>query len=135
MNEFIRTIDNSEFEAGIPRRLLLGQAAVGTLCKVRLQDMVVKPPTLPAVRHLEATISILEKTELSTGSVALKYMFEASRETKEPIIYTDTFGPDSLATSRSYGINLLTYLSDESDPRWDDSMQELVDIESDAFVH
>jgi len=135
MNEFIRTIDNREFEAGIPRRLLLGQVAVGTLCKVRLQDMVVKPPTLPAVRHIEATISIIEKTELSTGSIALKYMFEASRETEDPIIYTDTFGPDSLATDRSYGMNLLTYLSDETDPRWDDSLQALTDIESELLVH
>lgn len=133
MNEFIRTIDRQEFEEGIERRLLVGQVAVGSLCKIRLQDMV-ETVAPPRVRYIEATISVLEKYEQASGSTILRYMFEASRDTADPIIYTDTFNHESIAHNHSYGLNLMTYLSDENDPRWDDSLQALVDTEMDVLV-
>ena len=130
-SEFVRFISPEAFESGLSRRLLIGEVAVGQICKIRIEDMDPTKFTQP-IKHVEATISILDKISTEQGSTLLRYKFEASDVTMKD---QDTFNADSIAFNRVIGLNFRTYLSDELDPRWDASLSELADLSSDVTVH
>jgi len=131
-SEFVRYISPETFESGLSRRLLVGEIAVGQICKIRIEDVDVRKFIQP-IKHVEATISVLDKINTSNGNTLLTYKFEAADA--GVMKDYDTFNADSIALNRVIGMSFRTYLSDELDPRWDASLSELVDLSSDISVH
>ena len=133
MGEFVRFIEQQDFEDGLSLRLLVGKVAVGDICKIRIEDVNSPSKKFP-LRFTETTISIIAKRE-DNGFVRLDYVHEALRSLGDVSPEADFFNQDSIAINRDSGMALRTYLSDEPDSRWDGSMSELVDLESNTLIH
>ena len=132
MSEFIRPITPEVFESGLERRLLVGQIAVGQLCKIRIEDLDTRKSPAP-MRYVEATISVLNKSDNQDGSTLVDYKYEASKP-GDIITDKDIFNAESLVLNQTNGVTVRTYLSDDLDPRWDGSLRALVDSELNATV-
>ena len=132
MNEFVRFIEQRDFEDGLSLRLQVGAVAVGDICKIRFEDIDHRIKERP-LRFAEATINIITKSE-DNGFLRLDYVFEALRAEGSNAPHVDLFNADSIALNRSNGLTFRTYLSDQPDSRWDDSMSELIDLESTISV-
>ena len=127
MSEFVRFIDEREFEDGLSLRLQIGTVAVGDVCKIRFEDFDYRLKERP-LRYAEATISIIAKQH-DNGLIRLDYVYDAFRAS-DTTPDKDFFNEQSIALNHNDGKTLRTYLSDQPDPRWDGSMHELVDLES-----
>ena len=127
MNEFARFMMPEAFESGLERRLLIGEVVVGQICKIRIEHGGDNLPT----RHVEATISIVDK-QFSKQGEKVSYFYQASVRSGQSFGDADIFNADSIALSP--GTNFRTYLSDDIDPRWDASLSELIDIESNSTI-
>jgi hypothetical protein len=132
MNEFVRFIEQRDFEEGLALRLQVGSVAVGDVCKIRSEDIDTRLKERP-LRFAEATISIVAKRE-ENGFIRLDYEYEAIKAEGSDSFDTDLFNEQSIAFDRTNGINLRTYLSDQPDSRWDDSMRQLIDLGSTSSV-
>lgn len=126
MNEFIRFIEQRDFDEGLALRLQVGAVAVGDVCKIRFEDIDTRSKERP-LRFAEATIGIIAKEE-DHGFIRLDYVYEALQSQGVHWKQVDLFNHDSIAVHRDMGLQMRTYLSDEPDPRWDTSMSELVDL-------
>ena len=133
MSEFVRFIEQQDFEDGLNLRLLVGKVAVGDICKIRFEDVNSRSKKFP-LRFAESTISVVGKRE-DNGFIRLDYIHEALRSLGGVSPEAEFFNQDSIAINRDSGIALRTYLSDEPDARWDGSMKELVDLESNTYIH
>jgi hypothetical protein len=134
MNEFARIITPEEFKAGLELRLAIGQIAVGEMCKIRMESPHYYNAQKP-VQYTEATVSILEKQNVQNGTM-IKYGFVATKNhpgTRD-FVKSDLFNADSLAINRHRGTDYRLYLYDDVDPRWDESLQELADLESSRLI-
>ncbi len=132
MNEFVRFIEQRDFEDGLNLRLQVGTVAVGDVCKIRFEGIDDRLRERP-MRFAEATINIISKSE-ENGYIRLDYVLEALRAEGDNTSSVDFFNADSIALNKSNGLTLRTYLSDQPDSRWDDSMSKLIDLESTFFV-
>ena len=132
MNEFVRFIEQRDFEDGINLRLLVGTVAVGDICKIRFEDSDTGFKERPLC-FMEATIDIISKRE-DNGLLRLDYSFEALRLEGSYSLETDFFDEDSIARSRKRGVVMRTYLFDEPDSRWDNSLSKLVELESTSCI-
>lgn len=132
MSEFVRFISERNFEDGLALRLQAGAVAVGDVCKIRFEDLDYRIKERP-LRFAEAAISIVAKAE-DNGFLRINYVFEALRAEGNNSQETALFNDQSIALERSNGMTFRTYLSDQPDSRWDDSLRELVDLESTIFV-
>jgi len=133
MSEFVRFIEQQDFEDGLNLRLLIGKVAVGDICKIRFEDVSSPSKKFP-LRFAETTVSIIAKRD-DNGLVELDYVHEALRSYGDVSLRVDFFNQDSIAINRDSGMALRTYLSDEPDSRWDGSMSELVDLESNISIY
>jgi len=119
MSEFVKFISPEVFESGLERRLLVGQVAVGNVCKIRVEDVYFSQHD-KSVRYVEATISITDMHSKEDGSTVLDYTYEASRMT-DVVTGQEDFNVDSVSINRTDGVALRSYLSDgiSSDMRSD----------------
>ena len=110
MSEFVRFISPEVFESGLERRLLVGQVAVGHVCKIRVEDVYFTQHD-HSVRYVEATISITDMRSNEDGSTVLDYTYEAPRVT-DVVTGQEDFNADSVSINGTDGVTLRSYLSD-----------------------
>jgi len=110
MSEFVRFISPEVFESGLERRLLVGQVAVGRVCKIRVEDVYFTQHD-QSVRYVEATISITDMRSNEDGSTVLDYTYEAPRAT-DVVTGQEDFNADSVSINGTDGVTLRSYLSD-----------------------
>jgi len=111
MSEFVRFISPEVFESGLEHRLLVGQIAVGHVCKIRVEDVYFTQHD-QSVRYVEATISITDMRSNEDGSTLLGYTHETSRATDIVTVQED-FNADSVSINTTDGAVFRAYLSDD----------------------